>query len=92
MQLGLCVPWRRAGAHGGTGAKRQKIIYTAAPMTRPEPPSKLRTGRLGRFVQLGTMAGGLVGDVAMATGKMAVAASTNEGARHFHKAAAAERG
>ena len=57
-------------------------------MPNPDRTSKLRTGRLGRFVQLGSMAGGLVTDVAMATGKMAVTASANAGARRFHKTAA----
>ncbi len=57
-------------------------------MADPDRPSKLRTGRLGRFVQLGGMAGGLVGDVALAAGKMAAAASAKAGAERFHKAAA----
>ncbi len=64
------------------------MFYTPPAMSAPDRPSELRTGRLGRFVQLGGMAGGLVGDVALAAGRMAAAASTKAGSERFHKAAA----
>lgn len=57
-------------------------------MQDEERTSRLRTGRVGRFVQLGGMAGGLVGDLASAAGRLATTASKSAMTDRFHKEAA----